>query len=241
MNRRIVFVTALCAAMPVAAGCTRTTPRVDLDGVLEVFEASLKQPTPGDADSGATQDVTPTRGSSGGQVLVKAIDPSEQQAEVGQAFLQQFATNLNVVPVYQVTLGARQDESGAIIGFTDRDSNMRLDPDDRDLFKIQIDPERNRLIATDLMNPNTHRDRSYHNSYRRYHYGGGFGGFYMGYMLGSMMGSQRGYYSRSSRRRPDFGRMNMAPQGYARKRTSNTRSSRSARSRGGSRGFRGGK
>ncbi|MFK7742913.1 MAG: hypothetical protein AB8H80_21555 [Planctomycetota bacterium] len=247
--------TALQVALPLlllaisTSGCSTRSRRIeiiDLDKVLDVFSETLKSPidgnTPADASPGASQ-TTLAPGSE-----VTALGADQEKPELTEKFLTQFGTALNNAKLMSTPIWARMDGNGSILGYSDYDGSRTKGGSDRDLFRIEIDPDSGRIIATDMQRSNYRRDHHYHGYHHGYGYHGG-GGFFMGYMLGSMRGRSNRYYDEPTRRRPNFGTMNMAPKGYhtsalqSAKTQARTRarSRSSARSSGGSRSFRSGK
>ena len=211
------------------AGCGRSRPAVevvDLDKVLTAFDASLKI-----ADGGAE-----SKGTGGEADGVGAIPLEQQDVVKTTKFLQVFSDALNEARIISQPIGVSMAASGSINGFADLNQNMKRDSRDRELFTIEFDQQRNRLIASTTVEGDTyHRDR---------HYRPGFGGLFMGYMLVSMLGRHNSYYSSPGRAAPNHAAKRMSPTNYrssAISKSSNKAAARRARSRGGSGGFRGGK
>ena len=267
MRRLFALGIPVCLFLSAGCGGGGSDPKVvvaDLDKVLEIFDKTLKEKPPATANAKAAK---PKAGKADAG-KAKAGKAKAGKADAGKAdagkpkpaakteikevqhdnkktadFLKRFAKNLNAAKVIQGdTIGVLMQPSGAIEGFIDKDKDMRKSgAAEKTLFTIQIDTEKNRLIATQTVEGSTyHRDRHYHRS----GFGFGGGGFFMGYMLGSMMGRQRGFYGG---RRPGFSSMRMNKPGYHRaavtkaRTSARTRAGRSSARSGGSRGFRGGK
>ena len=227
----------------VLAGCNRRTVEViDLDRVLTTLDKVMQQPINPDAAAPppATDPIDPT-------TAVAPIVVEEEKPELTVEFLRRFAADLNAAKLMGQPIGVMYEPNGSILGFSDENGDQRKSGRDRDLFRVEIDVEQGRVIATDLQRPMYRRDRHYGGSYYHRGYYGGGGGFWMGYMLGSMRGRHDRYYTNPGRTRPNYSGMSMAAPGYHARasRTANTkaraRSTRSARSRGGVRSFRGGK
>ncbi|MFN3241979.1 MAG: hypothetical protein ACE37K_10740 [Planctomycetota bacterium] len=237
--RRTALPVALLSAL-LLTGCHRGPIEViDLDQVLDILSEELKRPI-----DGATPETVEIDKAEDGKVA--GLDETAVKPEMTQQFLTRFAKALNAAQLMTTPIGVRMDGSGSLYGFTDHDRNMQQNGSDRALFRIDIDPDNGRMIATDLQRPQYRRDHHYRGYYHGYGYHGG-GGFWMGYMLGSMRGRSDRYYAEPSRRRPSYSTMSMAPRGYhaaaqqqARTRA-RSRSRSSARSRGGSSSFRSGK
>lgn len=239
--------------MLVVAGCggSRRIEVIDLDRVLTILDTVMKTPI-GDGttapDASKPDAAQPVEGET---VEVERIDPNDERADLTAEFLKQFSTALNAAKLMSRPIGVALESSGAMLGFSDNNGDGSKSGSDRDLFRIEIDTEKSRVIASDLQRPQYRRDHYYGRSYYGYGYHGG-GGFFMGYMLGSMSGRSRGYYG-GSRRRPNFSGMSMAPSGYQRTAVkaaktkaqaasrARSRARSSARSRGGSSSFRSGK
>lgn len=219
-----------------ASGCGSSgdpkVTMVDLDKVLEIFEATMKEmPNEGPKQAANNQDGKADPKAPGQLPEVKN-DPKKTEA-----FLKKFAANLNAKKMIEEPIGVQMERNGTITGFIDKDKNMKMSGTaEKKLFEIQIDVQKNRLVASQTVEGQSyHRDRAYRPR---------FGGLFMGYMLGSMMSRQRSHYGG---RNPGFTRK-MSPRGYyssarssavSRARTRTGRSSGARR--GGSRGFRGGK
>lgn len=194
---------------------------IDLNKVLDVLARVLEEP----AEGGAA-DVAVENEGEAAVAEVQAIDPANEDAVKRDAFLKRFAEELNKEPISTATVGVAMQADGSIEGFTDPNSNMQKDAGEQQLFTVQIDAERNRLIASDGEH---HRDHSYRPRF----------GFFSGYMLGSMLGRQNGFYSGSSK--PDFSRTQMSSPNYHSDAVAKARarapSGGSVRSRSGSGGF----
>jgi len=118
-------------------------------------------------------------------------------------------------------------DSGTVLGFADANGNNKQDTGEKELFTVDIDPAKKRLIASDKT---YYRDRAYRPRF----------GFFTGYMFGSMMGRNRSYYSGSrASMKPNWGSKSMSSKGYHKAALSKARTSArsSARSRSGSKGF----
>jgi len=194
---------------------------VDLNKVLDALAAVLDE---ADAENSAD--------GSGAEAAVgiTPVATEDEDAAKQDAFLQKYAAKLNELQLTNSPIGVMMSADGSIAGFTDPNKNMTKDAGEKKLFAVQIDAEQNRLIASDT--------NDYHRDHR---HRPRMGGLFTGYMLGSMLGRQNNYYT--SRPKPKFDSMKMSPKNYhsnavtaARAKAGST-SSRSARSRGGSRGF----
>lgn len=238
MKRTFAYASFL-AITGLLSGCGQEQPVevVDLNRVLDVLVEVLDAPA---AEAGQQAQLTATNESDGGQAGAKAeLAPVPEDPGKTQAFLTRYATALNAAKLIESPIGVHMKQDGSIEGFVDRNEDMaREEADEPHLFRVQIDAEGSRLIASDESGPeHYHRDRPYH--YRP-------GGMFMGYMLGSMLHRQNGFHQ-SSGTRPGFRNMTMSSQNYhsnavsQAKTRARTSSSSSARSRSGSGGFRFGK
>ena len=208
-----LLVGLLFVIFSVGCGSDEVVEVIDLNRVLDVMTATLdelKNTPVKDADINAEGAET------------KAL-PKEDIA----LFLSHFEKNLNAAKLLSTPIGTSMSKSGTITGFTDQDKNGVRDGSDKLLFTIEMDGEGERLIATDVQN-----------QYRRdthYRSGGGMGGFFTGYLIGSMLMGQRSMGIPPSR----YSNMKMSSSNYHKAAVSKakSRSSSSARSKGGSGSF----
>lgn len=257
MRRHHIAAIIAIASASSAAGCqdkTSSAPAVrviavDLDQVLDVFSKTLEA-LDAEAKGNAPVEVAaePTAAAEPAAAVepTAAAEPAAAEpalAEVAnedpvktKKFLQAFADGLNERKLLAEPIGVRVRDDGAVEGFVDLDRNLTMAGNEKQLFWIEVDHERDRIIASAVVEGETHR--------RPYHYQPHFGGFFFGYMVGRMAFGQNRYYSTPGRRRPNFGAANMSPKGYHKQamgRATSKARARSARSLGGSRGFSGGK
>ena len=188
------------------------TEVVDLDNVLDTFTDTMGM----EQDSGAPP-ITP-------------IEPGSQESEAQtDEFMTQFAQALNESSVSQQPVGVDMREDGVIEGYSDLNSDGTKSAQEPVLFDIEVDVEQNRVIASQTVEGDTyHRDHSYFP-----------GGIFTGYLIGSMLGRQMAYGAG-----PRYANTRMSPRNYHASAVSRARSkfaARSARARGGTSGFRGGK
>ena len=205
---------------------------IDLDRVLGVAEATMRE----QPDASLTNEVASPPGGPAGDAFTAIDIASNPDAQVAvAAFTERLSDNLNAAKVHSRPLQVTLVENGGLMGYESRPPLETFGPEDKPMFLIQVDAENQRLVASDLQDPEVHRDRGFNFSP---------GGFFTGYLLGSMLGGQRGFYGNAG---PGFNRMKMAPQGYARSGSgfstsrSKVNAARNARSFGGSRSFVGGK
>ena len=209
---------------------------VDLNKVLDILVKVLEEKDPTAAatspkvtkTSAKPEGKAPTKKATAKKADSKEFKPVKEDKAKQEKILKRFADELNKAKLIKSTIGVSFATSGSIEGFTDKNKNMKRDSGDKKLFKIEIDTQKKRLIASD-----EHGYRRDH-GYRRSGFSGG--GFFMGYMFGSMMSRQGSHYS-GSRRRPNYGSMKMSPKSYHSRAVSSVRSRTSgARSRSGSGG-----
>ena len=95
-----------------------------------------------------------------------------------QTFTRIMTQVMNANPtVHSQPIGVNLREDAAFIGFEDKNGNAVSDPGEKDLFSVEIDGERNRIIATDLASG----DGTYRLSGTS---------LFAGYMLGRLMSRQ---------------------------------------------------
>lgn len=193
---------------------------INLDTVLDQFKAT--------ADSMADDNFVATNSST--QASPIPLQPADDKLT---EFTASFKKNLNAKNVLpNSTIGVISNSDGSFLGFNDENKNSNKDAQEKDLFKIEVDDERSRLIISDLQHTEYRRESSYHM---------GGGGFFTGYLIGSMM-SRQSYSGVDTRR---YSSMSTSPKGYhsnaVKSVSSKSSSSNSARTSSGSRSFRSGK
>ena len=194
------------------AGCSTPVDVVDLNKVLDTFESTLVQ-LDGDDETGSSDALA---------------QPVEENKEKESEFLATFAKNLNTAKVVKRTVGVEFNASGSIIGFADSDKNNTKSATEQQLFTIDIDAERNRVVASDT--GGHYRDHQYRPRF----------GFFSGYMLGSMLNRNNSYYSGArASAKPDFSKKTMSPKNYHASAVSKAKTTArsSSRTKSGSRGF----
>ena len=201
-----LLVLSLCV---ITTGCGQSKIElVNLDRVLSILEGLLDEPEYSNFKPDSSEE---------------GKDAIESQAT--KDFLKEYASRLNKAKLVSFAIGVEINSTGAIEGFKDSNKDLVKNAGESRLFVIEIDSERERLIATDMQ------------GYRRDHRYTTHGGFFRGYLLGSMMNRHNGYYS--SRTAPDYGNMSMSPKNYHASAVSSlnskskSSSSSSARSRSG--------
>lgn len=235
---RLFQVNGLVAALLVSltltgCGASYNVEMIDLDKVLDILIATLDELDGGDADSvDATAVAKATTGDGEAATEVAVPETANDEAKDKQ-FANAFRINLNAAKLMSQPIGISVNDAGEIQGFTDTNNDNVQGSGEGQLFKIEIDAEGQRLIASDTSG--NHRDHRYRPRF----------GFFTGYMIGSMFNRQSGYYSGSrSSLRPKYGSMSMSPKGYhagavakARSAAKAKAAASSARSKTGSRGF----
>ena len=236
--------------LALVSGCSSSASVevVDLNKVLDVFSATLteldgkeaadvKAEAEGDAKAGDVKtEVAKASGAKGQAVAAQKVVGIEVVDEEDKAktdsFVKLFRTKLNAAKLLSTPIGVKIEESGIINGFADKDSNNVMGAGEKSVFKIEIDEQGNRVVASD--GGGHYRDHSYH---RRSH------GFFTGYMFGRMMSRNRGYYSGArASARPNYSKTNMSPKTYHASAVSKAKaaartSTSSSRSKAGSRGM----
>ena len=232
----VLVIAVLCSTVFSVSGCGSSDPAVsvvDLNKVLDIVEKVLKEPAPGGATTAKPDAKTKT-----GEV--QPIDEAKENKGKTAAFLTKLAAELNKAKLIEDTIGVQLRPDGAIEGFIDQNKDgKKSGANEKRLFTVEIDTERNRLIAID----DTGQGGETYRRERGYRPGLGTG-LFMGYMLGSMMGRQNRYYSGSrAGMRPRYGSMSMSSSNYHRGAVTSARSrskasgrSYSGRRAGGSRG-----
>jgi hypothetical protein len=241
--KRVSCLAVIGLVLTAVGGCSRggdDVHVVDLNRVLDIFVTVLEKQVPG-GDAAKVEVKKPAEKDADAKKDGKAAPPANNVVEVKDdkaktdAFLAEFTKELNAANLITAPIGTTIAPSGAIEGFVDMNSDMTMSgAGEEKLFTIEIDQERQRVIASDANNE-YHRDHHY-----RYRPGGGF---FMGYMLGNMFNRQNSFYSGSNAAsKPQFGSRQMSPQNYHSSAVSKAKAARaSVRAKGGSGGFRFGK
>ena len=241
---RYAIVPCCFVMLALVTGCSSSpdVQVVDLNKVLDVFSATLaeldgEKPAEANAEGGGDVKAQVAKAQAAdGQavaaqdvVAVEVVD--EEDKEKTDLFVELFRTKLNAAKLVSTPIGVKIEESGIINGFADADKNNVMGVGEKSLFKIEIDEERNRVVASD--GGGHYRDHHY----RRSH------GFFTGYMFGRMLSRNRGYYTGArASAKPNYGKTSMSPKTYhasaVSKAKATARASRSSsRSKAGSRGM----
>lgn len=222
------------ALLIIVGGCqSQAVNIVDLNKVLDIFQATLNELDGTDVAKakvdGGDDAAVDGEAEEAPKADVVGIEVVSEEDKAKQAeFVTLFRTKLNAAKVSAVPVGVTMDESGAVKGFADANNDNVKAAGEKELFKIEIDEQRNRVVASD--GGGHYRDHSFRP-----------GGFFTGYLLGSMLSRNRGYYSGArSNMKPDYGSKQMSSKNYHSSAVSKAKAaarSSSARSRSGSRGM----
>jgi hypothetical protein len=98
-----------------------------------------------------------------------------------EPFLTRFPGRLNKARVLSRQITVSLLPNGVILGFIDANNNKVKDGQEEDIFRISVDQQRGRVIASDGKNAH-HRD---------YQYGNFLDGFFTHYLLGTMLSRQQ--------------------------------------------------
>ncbi|MGI9518667.1 MAG: hypothetical protein ACR2NP_16540 [Pirellulaceae bacterium] len=162
----------------------------DLNQVLNELAASLAQLDAHAADQQS-------------QKLV-GITADEENTVDRQAFLDAFANNLNRIELISQPFGVVMVDSGDLFGFGDLNSDNRRDQGEVTFFRVQLDEDNDRLIASD--GEGHFRDHDYDAKRMRH---------YTFQLIGTMLGRKRAYYvGHAAPLRPEFGPLEMSPKDY---------------------------
>ncbi|XZE44903.1 hypothetical protein SH467x_000100 [Pirellulaceae bacterium SH467] len=220
---------AATADAAITADAANSAEKADSAGGTAVTVAAAN---PSEENSGSpTNSDSQTNSNSAIEGTVATV-PVQQDPAKEAEFLKRYAAELNKLQVMASPVGVAMAPGGEIIGFKDPNLNNIQDAGEAKEFTVTIDPDNQRLVASD--NNGHHRPYGYRP-----------GGFLTGYLIASMLNRQSGYYSGpNAGARPDFRGTTMSPNDYhktavssARARASASSSSSSARMRTGSKGF----
>ena len=199
MNFKTAMITPLVIGIPVLlASCTQKAPGVDLDRVMKITTQSMQQYE---------------------QTNLSGVEGKMDDLAMAQ-FSRDLADDLRMAqpPLYTGPIGIAVANDGSIQCYNDRNGNYLRETGEEDLFKIEIDSQNNRIIAS---NDGVVREQ-----------GMGMGG---GFMMGMLMGSLLSRQSAAGIRPGAFNNKRATPKPRARS------SFGSARSRAGSGSFSSGK
>ncbi len=158
MNIKIISTTAIiCGALALTACDQNKSATADLDRILGVASDSMVS--------------FESKNSSSGEAL--------NEGNVMEKFSSNYASDLNASqpPIHSGPIGVNSQKDGSFAGFDDKNSNGVKDADEKDLFKLEVDTENNRLVAS---NEGEVRESGFSGS-----------GLIMGMLLGNMLSRQR--------------------------------------------------
>ncbi len=169
MNMKIISTTAIiCGAFALTACDQKKSATADLDRVLGVASDSMVS--------------FESKNSSSMESL--------NENNVMEKFSSSYASDLNasLPPIHAGPIGVKPEKDGSLAGFDDKNNNGIKDADESDLFKLEVDTENNRLVASDS-----------NGEVRESHFSGS--GFFMGMLLGNMLSRQRATGARPAMRK----------------------------------------
>ncbi|MBM4328377.1 MAG: hypothetical protein FJ118_14580 [Deltaproteobacteria bacterium] len=181
-HRYLAWLVALILVVTVV-GCGPSKPkveRIDLDKVISIMMETLKGMDKEVAAPGAAVGSAEKAGEAKDKEGKKLAPITGMDAEKEKLFLTRFAENLNKAHLKSTPIGVAMLDNGAVEGFDDPNENMKRDGSEKVIFRIHIDKQRDRVIASDP-NQGYHRDHSLST---------GLGGLMMGYMIGRMLNRQ---------------------------------------------------
>jgi hypothetical protein len=140
------------------AGCEKKSATADLDRVLGVTSESL----------------TKFENTSGN---LNATDINKDN--VISKFSESYEKDLNAVqpPLNAGPIGVKSEADGSLLGFDDKNNNKVKDEGEKDLFKMEVDSQNNRLVAS---SDGEVREQGFSGS-----------GLLMGMLIGNMLSRQR--------------------------------------------------
>ncbi len=186
----ITITTIICSTI-LLAGCEKKSATADLDRVLGVTSESLTK--------------------------FENTSSEVNKDNVMSKFSETYAKDLNATqpPLNAGPIGVNSQADGSLLGFDDKNNNKIKDAGEKDLFKMEVDTENNRLVA------------SSEGEVREHGFSGS--GLLMGMLIGNMLSRQRATGASPASRR-------VTP-----KRAATTAKSNSFKSRSGSGSFSRGK
>ncbi len=157
MNMKIISLTTiLCGAFALTA-CGEKSATADLDRVLGVASNSMTS-----FESKNTSNLA-----------------ALNEGNVMDKFSSNYAAELNASqpPIHKGTVGVKSQKDGSFAGFDDKNKNGVKDEGEEDIFKLEVDTENNRLVAS---NDGEVRESGFSGS-----------GLLMGMLIGNMLSRQR--------------------------------------------------
>ncbi len=175
----------------ILAGCQSANVEVvDLNQVLNELSASLTRLDAQADDQSETE-----------LVAIAAID--EKAMDI-QQLMGLFADNLNKLKMIPSPISVQMVATGELIGFRDVDSDNMRDDSEIAMFRVQIDEDNHRLIASD--GDGFYRDHVYDRNQLKY---------FSRQLIGTMLGRKQVFYAgRRAMLKPDFENLQMSPRNY---------------------------
>lgn len=200
-STKIATLSAIFTATFLLSACSSRTASVDLDRVLDVTSQTLTTFEQEQAYNNYTED---SELNADGTPIVKTAMNEESMKEFGK----QLERNLNSATpqIHKEAIGVNVNEDGSIQGYNDKNNNGIKDSGEKELFKIEVDGEKQRLLAS---SGEYVRDSGFSGS-----------GLLTGLLIGNLLSRQRG--------------AGIRPSSLSSKRTVSKSAYKSARTRSGS-------
>jgi len=165
---KIASLSALLTATCLLSACSPRTASVDLDRVLEVTSQTL-----------TTFEQEQAYNSYGTENAVQDNEKPVMDDAAMQAFGKALEKNLNraAPQIHPEIIGVNVAEDGSIQGYNDKNNNGEKDNGEKELFKIEVDGEKQRLLASSGEHV---RDHGFSGS-----------GLLAGLLIGNMLSRQR--------------------------------------------------
>ena len=170
---KLASLSALLTTTVLLSACSSRTASVDLDRVLDVTSQTLTSFEQEQAYNNYTEN---SELNADGTPVVKTTMNEESIKEFGK----QLERNLNraAPQIHPETIGVNMSEDGSIQGYNDKNNNGMKDSGEKELFKIEVDGEKQRLLAS---SGEYVRDHGFSGS-----------GLLTGLLIGNMLSRQRG-------------------------------------------------
>ena len=193
---KIASLSALLTATCLLSACSPRTASVDLDRVLDVTSQTLTTFEQEQAYNNYDENSE------------LAANESSMNPEAMQEFGKQLERNLNraAPQIHPEAIGVNMSEDGSVQGYNDKNNNGMKDSGEKELFKIEVDGEKQRLLASSGEHV---RDHGFSGS-----------GLLTGLLIGNLLSRQRG--------------AGISPSSLSSKRTVSKSAYKSARTRSGS-------
>lgn len=144
--------TIICSTM-LLGGCEKKSATADLDRVLGVASDSM--------------------------VKFENTSADVNKDNVMEKFSSSYSSNLNSAqpPIHAGPIGVTPEKDGSLLSFDDKNNNKIQDEGEKELFKLEVDSENNRLVAS---SEGEVREQGFSGS-----------GLLMGMLIGNMLSRQR--------------------------------------------------